>query len=421
MRRHRKVCGVATDHERLARLLGGEDLRWLVDRVRRRMARRESITTAVTLANATRAQRHAVQRLLGRPQREGAALTVSLASVDEVIRRSGACSDGLAEAVVALRGPVTDQVAAADNRESAWRRAFERLEAAIQPELTSWLAYLRGSGLVKRLAPDPAAAEALLGDLALVLAALPRDGEPLGQFAARVLRSAHDLDDDRPLTTLVLSAVRTMLNIHDGSGTEWRREVWASVGLLCDELSSTVLTLGLPGDPTTGTGRALGAVAESGQPAVLTLRQLVTDPPRLRLAGHVVSVCENPVVVGAAANQLGARCAPLICTHGQPGAAVMVLLRTLAESGAELRYHGDFDWGGLRIGNTIFDRTPARPWRFRTVDYRTAAARWAGRHLAGVPTPATWDTDLKAAMSDIGTAVDEEHVIDDLVGDLGEP
>lgn len=409
---------MATDRERLARLLGGDDLRWLVDRVRRRMARREPITTPVTLLNATRAQRLAVQRLLGRPQREGAALTVSLASVDEVVRRSGACPDGLAAAVVVLRGPVTDQVAEADDRESAWRRAFEPIEAVVQPELTGWLAHVRASGLVKRLAPDPTAAAALLGELALVLPALPRDGEPLGKFAARVLRSAHDLDDDRPLTTLVLSAVRAMRNVPDGSGAEWRREVWASVGLLRDELSSTALTLGLPGDPVTGTGRMLGAVGESGQPAVLTLRQLVTDPPRLPLAGHVVSVCENPVVVTAAADQLGAHGTPLICTSGQPGAAVMVLLRAVAETGADLRYHGDFDWGGLRIGNTIFSRTPAHPWRFSTADYRTAATRWSGRSLTGMPTSATWDVDLTATMSAIGTAVDEEHVIDDLVEDL---
>jgi uncharacterized protein (TIGR02679 family) len=412
---------VTTDHERLSRLLGGDDLRWLVDRVRRRLSRREPITTPVTLVGATRVQRLAVERLLGRPQREGTALTVSLASVDEVVRRSGACPDGLAAAVVALRGPVTDQVAEADNRESAWRRAFEPIEAAIQPELTGWLAHIRTSGLVKRLAPDPAATAALLGDLALVLPALPRDGEPLGQFAARVLRSAHDLDDDRPLTTLVLSAVRTMRNVHDGSGAEWRREVWASVGLLRDELSTTVLTLGLPGDPVTGTGRVLGTVAESGQPAVLTLRQLVTDPPRLPVTRHVVSVCENPVVVAAAADQLGAHCAPLICTQGQPGAAAMVLLKAVAEAGAELRYHGDFDWGGLRIGNTIFDRTPARPWRFRSADYRIATELWSGRHLAGTPTSATWDADLTTTMSVIGTAVDEEHVIDDLVMDLRNP
>ncbi|MPZ82194.1 MAG: TIGR02679 family protein [Actinophytocola sp.] len=384
------------------------------------MARREPLTTSVTLRDATREQRLAVQRLLGRPQRDGTALTVSLVSVDEVVRRSGACPDGLAVAVVALHGPVTDRVAEADELEAAWRRVFEPVEAVIGADLAGWLAGIRATGLVRRLAPDPATAAGLLADLAKVLTALPGSGEPIGQFAARVLRGAHDLDDDRPLTTLVLGAARSLRAFPDGSGAEWRREVWASVGLLRDELSSTALCVGLPGDPDTGTGRMLGALGESGQPAVLTLRQLVTDPPRLRLRGRVVSVCENPAVVAAAASRLGARCAPLICTRGQPGAAVMVLLRAVAAAGAELRYHGDFDWGGLRIGNTIFGRTAARPWRFGAADYRDAAASWSGRTLTGPPTAAAWDAELTSAMAATGTAVDEEHVIDDLVDDLSE-
>ena len=53
----------------------------------------------------------------------------------------------------------------------------------------------------------------------------------------------------------------------------------------------------------------------------------------------------------------------------------MHLLRMLAEAGCELRYHGDFDWGGIRIGNVIFGRLRARPWRFDTADYRAAADR----------------------------------------------
>ena len=75
---------------------------------------------------------------------------------------------------------MTDQVAEADNRESACRRAFEPIEAAIQPELTSWLAHIRTSGLVKRLAPDPAAAAALLGDLVGAAHAPPPWPSPRG-------------------------------------------------------------------------------------------------------------------------------------------------------------------------------------------------------------------------------------------------
>jgi uncharacterized protein (TIGR02679 family) len=201
----------------------------------------------------------------------------------------------------------------------------------------------------------------------------------------------------------------------DGLGAEWRREVWASVGLLRDEVSTTVLALGLPGDTASTTGRALGAWQETGQPVVLTLRQLVRDPPRLR--AHSVFVCENPVVVSAAADRLGPGCAPLVCTSGQPGAAVMHLLRGLAASGATLHYHGDFDWGGLRIGNVLFGRLPLKPWRFQTADYRAELRH--GRQLTGAPVvSAQWDPELAGAMAAERLAIEEEYVLDDLLADL---
>jgi len=407
---------MSIDHGRLARLLGGEDLAWLVGRCRRRMERAQSLAASVTLSGATGRQRAAVHRLLGRPPRPGSALTVSLSAVDEVVRRSGACPDGLAAAVVALTGEVTDRAAAEADRDRRWRGAFAPLEAAVahRPELAGWLHGVHSTGLVRRLAATPESAAPLLADLAEVIGSLPATGEPLGRLAARATGSAHALDPDRPLATLALGAARALSGLPDGTGAEWRREVWASVGALRDEVSSTVLTLGLPGDARTSTGRALAAWHETGQPAVLTLRQLVRDPPLP--CGPEVLVCENPVVVSTAADRLGAGCLPLVCTSGQPGAAVLHLLRQLTSAGAALRYHGDFDWGGLRVGNVVFARVPATPWRFRTADYLAAAHR--GQDLIGTPVVAAWDGGLGAAMRETGVAVEEEHVIDDLLTDL---
>lgn len=451
----------SADEEHLHRLLGDAQLQWLLDRVRRRLELGQPLSGTVALADATPAQRLAVKRLLGRPPSTGGALRVSLEAVDEVVRRSGASPAGLEAAVTALTGPVIVRRDAIASERRAWERAFEPLSALVQEHLSSqhdgsrrltasereassrlatWLEHIRGSGVVKRMQSDPLQAGELVERLAAVLAALPAKGEPLGAFAARVAGGAHALDDGQPLATLALGAARALAGIDapraEESPAESRREAWAAVGLLCDELSSTVLTLSLPGDRQTGSGGLLEAAGRNGEPIWLTLRQLVRDPPAWadatsregadsavgHFAGRTVYICENPVVVALAADRLGGRCAPLVCTSGQPGAAAMVLLRNLAAAGAHLVHHGDFDWGGVRIGNTLHARLPLTPWRFDSNAYLSAAASAATSattpRLSGQAVSASWDPSLTDHMRRIGVRIEEEVVADDLLADL---
>jgi uncharacterized protein (TIGR02679 family) len=421
-------AGIAVDEARLRRLLGTPELAWLVDRVRRRMAREEPLTGTVSLSGASAAQRAAAELLLGRAPRPGSSLSVPLTAVDAVLRRAGIAPGGLIEAVTALTGPVVPHAETARAEADAWDRAWAPVARLAQsrPELASWYERLRASGLVRRLtAGDPATASVLLADLAAVLRDLPTDGvepgnEPfveLGLHAARTCGDAHALDDDRPLATLALGAVRALTGHPPGSGTEWRREAWAAVGLLKDELSSTVLTLGLPGDCRSATGRALAAFREAGQPAVLTLRQLARTPSRVFPAS--VRVCENPVVVSAAADRLGASCPPLVCLQGQPSAAALLLLRACSGGGTRILFHGDFDWGGLRIAGRLREQLPWLPWRYTAADYLTAArAHPRTTPLTGPPAPAAWDPELAHAMTATGRRIEEELLLADLIDDL---
>jgi uncharacterized protein (TIGR02679 family) len=436
---HERLRRSRADVERLGRLLGDPELEWLLARVRRRLELGQSLDGTITLADAAAAQRRAAQRLLGRRPRAGRALSVSLRAVDELVRRSGASPDGLAAAVVALTGPVVVRAEASAAEQLAWKQAFaplddlvcRRLEVGADgcKELASWLAWLRRSGVVKRLEPDPAGARTLLERLATVLAALPADGEPLGRFAARLAGGAHALDDGEPLATLALGAARALTGLQapraDESSAESRREAWAAAGLLCDELSSAVLTLGLPGEEETGSGRILRAARGTGQPVWLTLRQLVRDPPRWAaasggsLAGQTVHICENPVIVALAADRVGAECLPLVCTSGQPGAATMLLLRALVAARAQLAHHGDFDWGGVRIGNVLHARLPLVPWQFDTEAYiRAADSVTSPQPLIGVPVPASWDPRLGETMRRVGRRIEEELVLEELLADL---
>lgn len=406
--------GAAIDRGRLRRLLGDPALSWLVDRARRRMERGQPLAGPVSLSTPTPAQRASAERLLGRSPGTGRSLSVRLDEVDAVLRRSGISPDGLAAAVAALTGPVVPIGPARQAEERAWQEAYAPIDALADqvPALAAWAVRAHGDGLVRRLTGTPAAARALLGRVAVVLRALPADPPvTLAAFAARALGSAHALDDGTPLATLTLSGLRALTGFPDGSGAEWRREAWASAGVLRDELSSTVLTLNLRGTP------ALSWMADAGEPSVLTLRQLIRHPPTL--APLTVRICENPAVLAAAADTYGARSAPLVCLQGQPSAAALTLLRTLHEGGATLLYHGDFDWGGLRIASVLLRHVPWHPWHYTTRAYRAAAAASPeAPPLTGARTEAPWDPELAPALSELGVRVEEETVLDVLLSDL---
>ncbi|MFJ2738712.1 TIGR02679 family protein [Streptomyces sp. NPDC087440] len=408
------------DLPRLARLLGGPDTAWLVERVRRRLEREESLTASVSLTGPSPAQRAAAERLLGRPPGAGRSLTVPLAAVDAVLRRSGISPHGLADAVLALTGPVTPRREVADREAESWRRAYAPLEA-LPVAFADWAASLRTAGTARRLARTPEATAALLTRAATVLTTLPLPAPyspptSLASFAARIVDDAHALDDGTALATIVLSAIRAVNGLPDGSGAQWRREAWASAGLLRDDLSSTVLVLNLRGTPP------LDWHADLGEPAVLTLRQLASRPPAAASVPAHVRICENPAVLAAAADAHGPHCPTLICLQGQPSAAALTLLRHLHAQGATLHYHGDFDWGGLRIAAHLLRHVPWRPWRFAAADYRAAATRRPGAPLlTGTPADAPWDPELRRALEAVGLRVEEESVGADLLADLGQP
>ncbi|PSK69017.1 TIGR02679 family protein [Streptomyces sp. CS149] len=374
------------------------------------------MTGSVSLADPTPAQRAAAERLLARAPGGGRSLTVRLEAVDAVLRRSGASPNGLAAAVGALTGPGTSLAQARQEEEEAWGRAHTPLDelVATVPALAEWAARIRADGLARRLGRTPDATFGLLTAVCTALYALPAvPVVSLPAFAARVLGWAHALDDGTPLATLTLSGARALSGFHDGQGAEWRREAWASVGLLRDELSSTVLTLNLRGTP------ALDRLAEDGEPCVLTLRQLTRRPPAV--ADPVVRICENPTVLAAAADMLGPACPPLVCLQGQPSAAALTLLRGLHDHGATLYYHGDFDWGGLRIAGVLRRRVPWLPWRYTAADYRAAVLRCAQPPLSplvSTPTETPWEPALATAVAELGVRVEEERELELLVSDL---
>ncbi len=465
------------DRERLTRLLGDERLVWLVARVRRRLELGRALTGLVTLAGATDEQRAAVARLLGRRPRlgtrtgstgggraggaGGGGLSVRLEDVDAVLRSSEVWPAGLADAVVVLTGPVVRRVDAYAAERRVWDAAWAPVEAGLA-DRAALLGWWRGEverGLPRRLAVTPDAAAVLGRDLLAVLDRLPAPGTAIGSLAHAATGSAHGRDAG-PLATLVLRAARVVAGLPPAPADRPRtaagdRETWAAVGVVRDELSSTVLTLGLPavsaadavrpdagagagagvlvarvdGGAASPTGAALAAWAGAGQPVVLTVRHLRLDPPvwRPAPAGGTVWVCENPVVLAAVADAWAERAGAgeraehlpaVVCTAGQPSAAAVAVLRGLAVAGWTLRHHGDLDPDGVRITNRLVTDLGAEPWRMGTADYEAAVVAGLGRASTRVPAAAVWDEHLAPAMARAGQVVEEEAVLDMLVADV---
>ena len=449
---------------RLQRLLGGAALAPLRQRLRRHYERGGAHDAILTLSALTPAECDALNLLIGRPARPAHSLRLKLAEISARLHDAG-IAPSLHAALERLDGPIAPRAAERAAAAAAW--AAVAGDARLDPRLHTWLQDARQLGRLKRLArQDAATARTLLTQAGAVLARLPAAGVPRAQLAAHTLGDAHALDNGRAVATLVLAAWRhaeaaaqratldeedeegeagaveedeaeaasgsgTDINDNDGNGDgdgdgdgndaasagpERTRDTWARAGVLVNELARPALVLNLPAPSD------LPALPwQAGEPAYLSLRWLLRTAPRWPVAGQTVFVCENPNLLAIVADQLGARAAPLVCTEGMPAAAQRTLLVQLAQAGAHLCCHADFDWAGVRIVNLILRGCPgATAWRMDARDYETALRHVASAPLAALAAPpiARWDPALSTSMRHHALAIAEEALAEELLGDL---
>ncbi|MFI6444585.1 TIGR02679 family protein [Kitasatospora sp. NPDC050543] len=365
------------------------------------------------------AGREALADLLGLDRLPGAEPTIALAGLEAAV--TDACGLPVREVVTAILGPVRDRAAerelAAGQREGLWRWLAGHEVVTAQPVLMEWAGHLRANGLVDG---SPDRTRSLLARALTVVAALPADGEPLPLLAARLLDGdSHALDDGTRLSSLVLRALAVLYGTDVPDNAEDRRVLWSRAGVADDQLSTTVLAVGLRLDGDGPVAEVSRICAEAGHPVSLTLAQL-RSPGELAMPPGPVHITENPSVLALALRRFGPRCPPLVCTSGWPNTAAIHLLRRLAAGGASLQYHGDFDGEGVRIAAHVLAKTGARPWRMATEDYRAAATRVPSGPDPGRLTPAPWDPALVDVMAELRTAVVEEVIADVLLDDLAD-
>jgi len=95
------------------------------------------------------------------------------------------------------------------------------------------------------------------------------------------------------------------------------------------------------------------------------------------------------------------------------------LLTQLVDGGSRLRYHGDFDAGGVAIARTVARSVPWTPWRYGEADYRAACeSSLATSEFTGSVGDTPWNSPLSAAMEELRLRVEEESVLEDLLDDL---
>jgi uncharacterized protein (TIGR02679 family) len=406
--------------DEILRFLARPGLRRLWPEVRDRLERLGGARGTVHLEDLEDDEGRALADLLGLAQLPEGELRVRLDRLDRALRQSRFGID-LWTAMEILGGPLRDRPVEREQErlrwESLWADAESHPAFAAWPGLSRWLADLRASGLLRRLAPGRE--EQALEQALAVLFYLSRrpDGIRLPVLANEVLGTSHGLDPGRPVTTLVLRGLAAVADRPPPRSSAERRDLWDRAGVVENDLSCDVLVLGLA--PIEGglIGEAVRLLAAAGEPVRLTLRQLVGWDLVLPSTPRVYA-CENPVVVAAAADRLGAACPPLVCVEGYPNQAALKLLVRLARY-TELHYHGDFDWDGLRIANRLLEAIPFRPWRFTAADYRAALAAPKERYkLRARQVEAAWDPELAPAMAEAGLAVEEEAVLGELLGDL---
>jgi uncharacterized protein (TIGR02679 family) len=400
----------------------GPEYRRLLAAARRSLERTGGILTGrISIADPDDAERKAIIGITGVHQPAGTKrLTVSLEALDAAVSRGAGC--GLVPLLTELGGPLRNRPAAAASL-AASRAELAALAEASPLSVScawyrQWVSELRQDGTLTRLATQGDAG--LLRQAVRVLEFL--DGRLAGAgpvalpaLAVQITGDTKALNHGTGLGTLVLRALALQAGVARPASAADRRELWDRAGVLVDDLASRVLVLNLPADGE-GLGEWLTGAARYGTPFQVTLQQLAAHP--IHVSCPRIFVCENPAVLRRACVELGPSCPPLVCTEGRPSTAFHRLVGLAVGSGAELWYHGDFDWPGVAIAVDVITRYGGRPWRMSASDYRSAAR--SGPGLGGDPVGTPWDPGLREAMRAGGHAVYEETVGDQLVADLGE-
>lgn len=353
----------------------------------------------VTLRGLDQRQREALADLLRERELRPPDTRIPTAKVAAALRVD---EDGLRDLVEARLGSAGNRSAARDAAAQARANARDELthHAGEDPGLLRW-AHRQAIGTGDTLTGRVALASAVLDVVNQTrpqLVALP-------VVAAEHFGDPHALDLDQPAGRMLAGALAERAG-QTTLDARTRRRLLREVGVVADELSSTVTAYQLP----LATHHPLAAALIGPEPAALTLGQLIRHP--LELTGTAtVRIVENPAILSTAA--LHAAPTAMVCASGMPSVAALELVSQLRDHGCSLLAHADFDAAGLTIVSQLA-ALGAAPWKMDVEHYRRAAAR-STCPLEVEPVEVGWAPGLATAMSAYGRVGFEEHLLDELL------
>lgn len=341
-------------------------------------------------------------------------------SVDLIALEAGLVHLGvganLSAALACLGHEVSAEPARLRAERAERREARELVRATVadwpEPWAREWIDEVIRAGIFRSLEAAPA--RALLQSIRAVLDYLAQERPaPISRIdlAARLLGSAHALDPGTRIEAALSRALAFRLDATD------RRDIWAQAGIHFDLTSAPALTWRLPLSQGCGLGPLATAALAASVPLHISRLALEAHPAAVPRGSRIL-VVENPRIVEAAAQRHAST--PVISTNGNPSSTVLLLLSQLLASGAELRYHGDFDAAGLAICARVM-ALGLIPWRMSAADYleAIASADAEGAVLprdTRAPGPTPWEPSLQSIFEQNRRIVHQERLLSALIG-----
>ena len=224
-----------------------------------------------------------------------------------------------------------------------------------------------------------------IGNAILRLEMMGGQNSPLAVFSAEISGNPHFFDRGSVASQLLLHGICFWKNCNiPTTAYDWRQLMW-SVGIVCDNIASSVHAFCVHLETVEGWHPAYEAFCHRKEPCVITsenLRYVI----RAKAANHKVYIVENEMVFSYLAEQLKfastehrevgnileSQEITLLCTSGQLRVAAFQLLTLLIESKATIYYSGDLDPEGIVIAEQLWKKygDMVQMWRMTPEDYK---------------------------------------------------